>query len=252
MFDSILKRDTLPKPKYGAGLCIALSLHAAVLLWFLWPPARNPNQTSQAPEVILYQSLPQATHSLLVHAPPPPPPPSPPPAQPRELQRNKAKPFIKPAAVPAEKPLEKEPPATLAGAGTPTHPYSEKYGAEGGDPNTNFDPALHGNPGAIGSPAVYSLDVIPFGEGMLPPRLTRNHPIRFSREALEARVEGRALVRCTITTEGNVENCRFLQRLPHMDEAILGALYMRKYSPATYQGKKISVDYNIPIRLKLP
>jgi protein TonB len=184
---------------------------------------------------------------------PPPPPPPPPEKSAFQLQELKKNKIIKPVAIPAEKPPEKEPEAMLEESSAPAHPLSAKYGAEGGDPDTHFHPALHGKPGPIGGPVAHALGVIPFGEGMAPPKLMKDPlPIRFTREALEARVEGRAVVRCTITVEGNVENCRFLQSLPYMDEAILSALSMRTYSPATYQGKKISVDYNIPIRLKLP
>lgn len=249
MFDLILKRNGLPKPKYGVGLCIALCLHAAALFWIFWLPTRHPLPTHFEPEVILYKSLPQTTPSFLV---PPPPPPLP---QSQELQKNKPKPLVKPAAVPTTKPLEAEPHSMPADKSAPFHPLSEKYGVEGGNPDTNFDPALHGVPGPVGNPVAYGhgMEVLPFGEGMLPPKLLEEPlPIRFSREALAARVEGRAVVRCTINVEGNVENCRFIQKLPYMDEAILSALYRRKYSPASFQGKKISVDYNIPIRLKLP
>jgi len=252
MFDSILKRNTLPKTKYGTGLCIALSLHVATLCWVLWRPTPYAGPTPLETEVVLYRSLPQNLHPLpgggmemeikMDDAPPPKPP-----SQPQKLQKPKTP--LTHSVLPAKKPLEKTSAVTLADGSESTHPLSEKYGAEGGDPNTHFNPAIHGS----GGPVTHSLGVIPFGEGMTPPKLIADaHPIRFSREALEARVEGRAVVRCRITAEGNVENCRFIQRLPYMDEAILSALYMRKYSPATYQGQKISVDYNIPIRLKLP
>jgi len=253
MFDSILKQQALPKPKYGLGLCIALSLHVAALFWVLGLHPQHTGSTNPEMDVILYKSLPPMAPPLLEpeHAPPPPPLPKAD-ARPPKWQQTPPKPLAKPAKVPAEKPFEAAPHALLEEKGEPTHPYSEEYGEEGGNADSHFNPALHGKPGPTGSPVAYGLSVLPFGEGMLPPTLLQNHPIRFSREALEARVEGRAVVRCTITVEGNVENCRFLQRLPHMDEAILSALYMRKYSPATYQGKKISVDYNIPIRLKLP
>jgi|GEM_PF-1329318 len=280
MFNSILKQHALPKPKYGLGFCIALSLHVAALFWILGLPAQPPGQTQQGTEVLLYKTLPYATPSLLAPEQVPSSslplyPPSSlhsslpqnvdaPPQEllPRELKKNKAKALTKPVETSAEKPLEEKPSASLEHGGSLTSPYTTEGGAEGGDTNStnstnatdsNAHPSIHGRPGFGGGSVGHHLDVIPFGEGMAPPVLLDDPlPIRFSREALEARVQGRVVVRCTITVEGNVKNCRFLQRLPHMDEAILSALYMRKYSPATYQGKKISVDYNIPIRLKVP
>ncbi|MCL2625748.1 MAG: energy transducer TonB [Cystobacterineae bacterium] len=168
-------------------------------------------------------------------------------------------PLRKPKAISKEKPLEKEPEAMPANnnkmaqdGSNMAHPYSEKYGVAGGDPLTHFNPTLHKHPGPLGNTPPSNLGVLPFGEGMTPPKTLQHYPVRFSREALEARVEGLAVVRCTITVEGKVINCRFLQKLPYMDEAILHALYRRQYSPAMFQGKPISVDYNIPIRLKLP
>jgi len=258
MFDSILRQSSLRKTQYGLGLCIALFVHAAALLWVAWRPAQHASPTNSETEVLLYARLPP--HPLPQATPPPgnEPPLSepvqlpPPPPKTQKSPGSKAKAFIQPAAMHAAQPRGEETVATPVHKLSPTHSYSPEAGEAGEEANAPFHSALAGKSGFAGGFVAHGLDVIPFGEGMLPPQLLRNHPIRFSREALEARIEGRALVRCTITTEGNVENCRFIQSLPYMDEAILSALYLRKYSPATYQGKKISVDYNIPIRLKLP
>ncbi|MCL2011515.1 MAG: energy transducer TonB [Cystobacterineae bacterium] len=261
MFDSILKRNTLPKPQYGVGLCIALAVHAAALLGALWFSTQHVGQTKPLPEsthveVILYNSLPpsRAQPPIAIEAPPPPPPPPQEKPQPRTSALQKKR-MVKPLAIPSEEPPESAPEEMPEQSSALAHPHSEAYGVEGGNPHTHFDPTLHGKPGPIGSPVMEgsAAGVIPFGEGMLRPKLMKNPAeVVYSQEALRARIEGLAVVRCTITVEGNVENCRFIQRLPYMDEAILSYLYMRQYAPSTFQGKPIAVDYNIHIRLKLP
>ena len=84
-----------------------------------------------------------------------------------------------------------------------------------------------------------------------PALLSKTDPL-YTREALEARVEGLMLVKCVITPRGGLTNCRIVKGLPHMDSAVLAALSKWTYSPVTYQGQAVSVDYVIPVRLVLP
>jgi protein TonB len=74
----------------------------------------------------------------------------------------------------------------------------------------------------------------------------------YTREALEARVEGVMIVRCTITVEGKPENCRIIKPLPHMEEAVLSTLRRQRYKPVTFQGRPIAVDYVFNFRFVLP
>jgi protein TonB len=60
------------------------------------------------------------------------------------------------------------------------------------------------------------------------------------------------IVKCVITTEGKLENCRIIKPLPHMEQAVLDSLYSRRYTPVTFQGRPVSVDYVFNIRLKIP
>jgi serine/threonine-protein kinase len=110
---------------------------------------------------------------------------------------------------------------------------------------------------AAPSPAAVPLapngDVVPFGEGMTRPRLvTPGKPVSYSREALEARVEGTMIVKCTITVEGQVERCTVLKTLPFLEEAVLQSLYSSRYSPVTFQGKPVAVGYTFNVRLVPP
>ena len=56
----------------------------------------------------------------------------------------------------------------------------------------------------------------------------------------------------TITRDGDVENCKIIKGLPHMDEAVLQTLETWRYTPVRYQGKPISVSYTFNVKLDLP
>jgi eukaryotic-like serine/threonine-protein kinase len=74
----------------------------------------------------------------------------------------------------------------------------------------------------------------------------------YTREALEAKVEGTVVAKCVVTESGAVSGCRIVKGLPFMDQAVLGALAGWKYTPAMAQGKPVAIDIPITLRLKLP
>lgn len=71
-------------------------------------------------------------------------------------------------------------------------------------------------------------------------------------KALEDGVQGTMLLKCIITVEGDVRNCRIRKGLRHMDAAAIRALEARKYRPAHRGGHPIDVDYTFRINLRLP
>lgn len=75
-----------------------------------------------------------------------------------------------------------------------------------------------------------------------PKRIGGRDPV-YTREALEARVEGAALLECEITAEGATRDCRLLKSLPHMDGELLAAARTWRFSPATQGGRPVSVRY---------
>ena len=96
-------------------------------------------------------------------------------------------------------------------------------------------------------------DVVPFSFGtMEPPKPISRAKIEYTREALAAHVTGLLVARCTITREGDVENCKIIKGLPHMNEAVLQTLETWRYTPVQYQGKPISVTYTFNVKLDLP
>ncbi|WNG14069.1 energy transducer TonB [Cystobacter fuscus] len=83
--------------------------------------------------------------------------------------------------------------------------------------------------------------------------LLSGDPVRYTPEAIAARVEGLAIARCTITQEGRVEHCRIIKSLPHLDEAIIRALESRRYRPVLWDGKPLRLsNFALNVWLKLP
>ncbi|HYH95781.1 energy transducer TonB, partial [Hyalangium sp.] len=95
-------------------------------------------------------------------------------------------------------------------------------------------------------------DMLPFGVGMTRPEKISGPVPQYTREAIEAKVQGLVIAKCVITLEGTVEKCRMIKPLPHMEKAVLDALYASRYKPVTYQGKPVAVDYTFNIKLSLP
>ncbi len=178
-----------------------------------------------------------------------PPPPKGSPAPRQQAARPKPKPRPEPQVprqpdvqVAQAAPVVPEEPEVQEGAEVNEDGSTDQIGAEdgveGGDPNSQ---------GVGGSGGVYQ-----FGPGMTPPEQLSGRDPEYTRPALEARVEGTMVVRCVVTVEGRVQNCRPVKSLPYMDDAVIEALLSRKYRPATYQGRPIAVDYVFTVRLVLP
>ncbi len=93
--------------------------------------------------------------------------------------------------------------------------------------------------------------VLPFGEGMTPPRFLEGPAPAYTREAREAHVEGTVLAKCVITRAGTLERCRVIEPLPFLEEAAIDALAHSRYAPATLDGRPIDVEYVVPVRFAL-
>ena len=59
-------------------------------------------------------------------------------------------------------------------------------------------------------------------------------------------------VKCVITLEGAVQDCRVINGLPFMDRAVVSALQARKYKPYVLNGQPVEIDYTFKIKLTLP
>ncbi len=249
MFDSVLDRGTGPRGRFGTGAIVSVVLHLGLLGLAWWLSSRPQVEAEEAITT-------EVTLKMGQMAPPPPPPPPPAPSK-KKTQTTPKKPkkdvIIPPKESPQQKPPETEP--------TEPEPAEEEAseeevegGVEGGVAGGVVGGVVGGVIGGVvgGQLGGTGTDVLPFGEGMTRPEaLVKPNP-QYTREALEARVQGLMIVKCVITTEGKLEKCRIIKPLPHMDNAVLDALYASRYKPVTFQGRPVAVDYVFNLRLQLP
>jgi protein TonB len=247
MFQSVIEEQGWRSGRFGAGMGISTLVHAALLASALV----FSTQKVQEPE--------NDTPLDFTRYHPPQPPKGSPHATPKVATQTKPKPAAKPKdfVQPREvKPVVAEP------VNTETPPPEETVdepveGVLGGHPDGLVTGGVLGAayiPGlaTVGGGSGSGEDVLPFGSGMTRPELLSGGDLQYTREALEARVEGSIVAKCTITREGEVERCRIIKGLPHMDEAVLSSLTSRRYRPVTFQGKAVSVSYTFNVRLEMP
>jgi TonB family protein len=87
---------------------------------------------------------------------------------------------------------------------------------------------------------------------MTPPHRLSGPEPAYTAQALEHEVQGTLVVKCVVTTRGEVHGCRVLHSLPYMDRAVIDALERRRYTPALLGGRPVEVDYTFRILLQLP
>ena len=144
---------------------------------------------------------------------------------------------VAPTQVPQEKPPEQEP-TNMSSQGV-------EGGVEGGE--------VGGVPGGIVGGVVDSSNVrMEFDERMTQPEKLGGPDPQYTEKAIEREVQGTMTVRCVVTVDGRVHDCRVLKSLPFMDRAVIEALERRRYKPATLGGRPVEVNYNFKITLKLP
>jgi protein TonB len=249
MFEASLAAARLPARSAGNGAILSLGTHALILAAVI-AGARSvpPPQKIETPEVTFRQAPP----------PPPPPPLGGGAVTPTEAPR-------KPVPVKRDTYVPKDParPAPAPDPAPATTAAGEPGGKEGGVPGGKEGGEVGGTPGGvIGStgscvacatadPPRPTTVVLPFGEGMnRPQRVGGPEPV-YPREAREAKVEGTLLVKCVITTAGTLRGCRVLKSLPFLDQPVLEALAQQRYTPVTFQGRPVDVEYVIPFKFKL-
>lgn len=253
MFDSVLNKGAAPKSAFGRGAVISVLLHVGIILFAFWFSGRPQSRDEKVQEVTFFA------------APPPPPPPPPkagnntPKVEVVEKKVEKKKPvrkpdtFVKPieevVPVPEPEPQPEEPIEEPQPEEEPVEEGGAEGGVVGGVEGGTVGGVVGGKIG--GEVGGTGTEVLPFGEGMTRPEQTHGRAPQYTREAREARVEGLMLVKCVITVEGKLENCRIVKPLPFMEQAVLDALKTWKFKPITFQGRPVNVDYVIPVRLKL-
>jgi protein TonB len=214
----------------ASWVAAAAALHLGVAVALVWASTRLATGTGVEVKLVAGPPAPAPAGPPL----PPPPRRAAPPDRPR-TERRPAVPVIQPREVPPD--IPQPGPAELPEPAQPVGDASDE-GVVGGAPGgaeagqtaaTSFDEATMTRP--------------VFVEGPSP---------EYTRRALERDVEGLMVVRCVVTVEGAVRDCRVLLGLPFMDAAVVEALERRRYRPATRNGQPVEVGYLFRLQLKLP
>jgi len=252
MFDAVLNSKDLSGRRFGTGAIFAITLHGGVVALILWVSTGEPTikrHTDLAVKFMKAGDLPPS---------PPPPPPrlasatSRPHAVEHRPVRRPDK-LVQPKEIPKDKPREADPEQEAVGASNDDQSSagSAPGGVPGGVAGGVEGGLVGGVPGGVPGGQLGG-NVLPFGEGMTRPEQLSGEPVRYTREALAAQVEGTILLKCVITIDGRLDNCRVIKPLPHMSQAVLDAVSTWRYKPVRYQGRPVAVDYLIQIRLVIP
>ncbi len=201
MFDSVLGRGQAPRGRFGVGTVLSIGLHGALLVGAVFISSRpHAPHTAEPDYTIRFAAL-----------RPPPPPPAPL-AKHASTTRTEAHPKPKSNRVAqpidvATAPPEPTPPEQVdTGSTEPDPPGATPDGDPDGVPGG--ETVVGTQVGPPPAPVASGSEVLPFGEGMTRPEQVEGRDPVYTREALEARVEGTMLVHCVITAEGRLERCR--------------------------------------------
>lgn len=253
MFDSVLGQGNIPQRKLGAGAAVSIGLHVLVVVGVLWLSSR-PEARAATEVAVVFRTAAPPPPAAPVAAPPPPAGAAVAPARVTERKPVRKKTLTAPKEIPKEKPPEATPkPETPPEEAAPTSTATTQEtagggnGVAGGVPGGVIGGVAGGVPGGrLGG------ETLAFGEGMTRPIQLEGRDPQYTREALAAGVQGVMIVKCVITTEGRLQQCRTIKPLPHMEQAVLEALATKRYKPVTFQGRPVAVDYVFQIRLVLP
>ncbi|MEO8181000.1 MAG: energy transducer TonB [Deltaproteobacteria bacterium] len=94
--------------------------------------------------------------------------------------------------------------------------------------------------------------ILPFGPGMTRPRQISGRKPEYTRQAIAARVQGKVLARCVITSTGAVEDCQLIKGVPLLTDIVLDRLHESRFEPVTYQGRPRSIRYVFTYNFELP
>jgi protein TonB len=250
MFDFVLRRELLPRRRFGPAAGIAVAFYAGAASFVAWAEAQ-PRQIDRQDVLIKFVPPPRAAPP---RAPGPVAPapraiaraPGPKAALPEGPRTVLVQAIVAPTAIPQEKPPEVEPaPQAAAADGDAIADAGEVPAVPGG---IGSDPVVD----AAVVELVHALPAYSGGGGRLvPPKFLGGPSPAYTQKAIEREVEGVMEVRCVVGTEGRVRECQVLKSLPFMDRAVIEALEGRRYTPATLGGEPVEVYYRfrLPFRL---
>jgi hypothetical protein len=87
----------------------------------------------------------------------------------------------------------------------------------------------------------------------VPNELYTGDPIQATPEALESSRQKLMIVKCVITAEGRLTECRVIKSIgANADKVVLDSLLTRRYTPAMLDGRPIAVEKTFTVRLERP
>jgi protein TonB len=243
MFESVLERN-LPPRQIGRGASLAIGVHAVVIAAAVFATAR--------PTPIIDKEIRAFTifspHRVVQLGPIAGEGGS---STPKSRAEHRSVRSVVPDPDKNRKRAESSPPSASVNDDADHGTAEPGPAADGPNTGASGGPGANGAPGGTGATGGTTI-ALPFGEGMKRPVAIAQPAPTYSREASAARVEGTVSVRCVITVEGTLRDCRILKGVPYMDGAVLEVLSRWKYTPVTFQGKPVSVFYAINLRLVAP
>lgn len=94
--------------------------------------------------------------------------------------------------------------------------------------------------------------VIPLGMGMERPTLLSSTPPTLPAEERGLCASGLVLARCVLNMKGTLDRCRIVASTSRfLSKSVLDALPSYRYTPVTFQGRAVNVEFTIPIQFKL-
>lgn len=181
---------------------------------------------------------------------PPPPPPPPPPAAATGATKPKVEHRVikKPETLVEATQRQTEVAAPKQEKSPEPEPAGQPGGVLGGVAGGVAGGVVGGVLGGVVGGTVGGTGAIPFGPGMGDrPAPVKPIQITYSQEARAAHIEGKMLLKCVITVDGSVTNCRVIKGLPMVTKEVLEAVSHAKFTPVMFQGKPVAVDLVIPV-----
>jgi hypothetical protein len=94
--------------------------------------------------------------------------------------------------------------------------------------------------------------VMPFGVGMERPKRLAGALPALPAEERRSCSDGLVLARCILNVQGTLEKCRIVASTsPLLSKMVLGVLPTYRYTPVTFHGIPVNVEYTIPVKIKL-
>jgi periplasmic protein TonB len=242
MFDSVLSKSGAPQGNI-AGLGLTLVVCGAVATAVVFLPSVRHKKASHEVDV-----------TFIASRPPPPPPPPPPPAGATATKTVEKKVTPKKKELVLKPKTEPDPQPTPTPEPEPQQETAQAGGVQGGVPGGVQGGVVGGVQGGVvgGVLGGQRNGALPFGLGMTRPTQIAGEPPQYSREALAARVQGKVLVKCVITVQGAIQDCKVIKGVPMLDQITLESLRKSRFTPVMYQGRPEAVQYLFTFNFKLP